>query len=137
MKIRTYLNFDGNCEEAIELYKQAFNAEANPVARFSDMPPNPNFVIPEEFKNRILQCELHVGDDFLRMSDCGPMNPINSADTEKLALCFEGTVEQIQQAFDVLSREGKVGMPLEKTFFSPSHGMVYDKFGIMWSLVAQ
>lgn len=137
MKIRPYLNYNGNCMEAIELYKEAFNTETNVLSLFSSMPKNPDFTIPDEYMDNVLQCELKIGDDYIRMSDCGPFNELNSSDTEKVALCFEASVLEIQHAFDVLSKEGEVGIPLMKTFFSELHGVVYDKFGIMWTLVAQ
>jgi PhnB protein len=40
-----------------------------------------------------------------------------------------------QRAFAALSEGGEVGMPLSKTFFSPSFGMVTDRFGICWMVI--
>ena len=37
--------------------------------------------------------------------------------------------------FDALAQGGKVQQPLTKTFFSPSFGMVTDKFGVMWMVL--
>jgi PhnB protein len=45
-------------------------------------------------------------------------------------------VEVVKQAFDVLQEEGMVLMPLQQTFFSPSYGILRDKFGVMWNLAA-
>lgn len=137
MKVRSYLNFEGNCIDAINLYKDAFNAKDTVLTRFSSIPPSPLFEIPDDYKDRVLQCELYIGDEFIRMSDCGPMTKLNNSNTEKIALCFEGTVAEVRHAYDVLSKDGNIGMELEKTFFSELHGVVYDKFGVMWTLVAQ
>lgn len=42
MEIRPYISFDGECNEAIALYKRAFNSEEMQVMRFRDLPPNPD-----------------------------------------------------------------------------------------------
>ncbi len=135
MNIRPYLTFDGNCATAIELYETAFMTKADQVAKFSDMPPNPNFQIPEEHKDRILQATINFGSNFLRLSDCGPTTQLNTNDTHKIAIAVEAEVDVVKNAFEVLSREGEVGMPLAETFFSPCHGVVFDKFGIQWNMI--
>jgi len=137
MKLRPYLTFNGQCEEALELYKKAFQAEVLQLMRFSDMPPMPGFEIPEEFKSRILQVSLKFGADFIRMSDCGPGHPLNDVESERISIAVETTVEKTKHAFEVLSKEGRVGMPLGETFYSPLAGVVFDKFGVMWNFVAR
>lgn len=137
MKFRPYFTFDGTCEEAINLYKKAFKTDVLQIMRFSDMPENPNFAIPEEYKNRIMQCTLKVGDDFVRMSDCGPGQPLNDPESERLSLAVETGIEEVKYAFAILAEEGRVGMPLAETFYSPCAGVVFDKFGVMWNFVAQ
>ncbi len=136
MNIRPYLTFDGDCATAIELYETAFMTKADLVAKFCDMPPNPNFEIPDEYKDRILQATINFGSNFLRLSDCGPMSELDTSDTHKISIAVEADIEVIKNAFEVLSREGDVGMPLAETFFSPLHGVIFDKFGIMWNMIA-
>jgi PhnB protein len=43
---------------------------------------------------------------------------------------------EAKRFFDALSDGGKVQQPLMKTFFAPSFGMVADKFGVGWMVVA-
>ncbi len=137
MKLRNYLTYQGTCEEAIELYKRALKLEPLQIMRFSDMPTSPDFQIPEEFQNKIAQATMSFGDDFIRMSDCGPGQPLNDQESERLSIVVEASVEEIQHAFAVLAEEGRVGMALEHTFYSPCAGVVFDKFGVMWNLAAQ
>ena len=137
MTIRPYLTFNGQCAQAIQLYKEAFSTDTIEMQRFSDMPPIPGFVIPPEFESRILQATLKIGDTFIRMSDCGPGHDLNEAYTERVSIAIEAGVEEIKQAFATLSKEGTVGIPLEATFYSPCAGVVRDKFGVMWNLVGQ
>ena len=136
MKTRPYITFSGNCAEAIELYKRAFKTETIQVMRFSDLPPNPDFPIPADFKGQILQASLKMGDDFIRMSDCGPGRPLNDPESERLSIALEADVDTVKAAFPVLAEEGRVGMPLCEAFYSPCTGVVFDRFGVMWNLVA-
>lgn len=137
MKIRPYLTFNGDCAEAIELYKKAFKTDTLQVMRFSDMPPNPNVQFPDEYKDRILQATMQYGDDYIRMSDCGPGQPLNDPESERISLAIEAGVNEVKHAFDVLAQEGHVGMALVETFYSPCAGVVFDKFGVMWNFVGQ
>jgi len=136
MKIRPYITFNGQCAEAIELYKRAFNTDLQQVMLFSQMPPVPGFTIPDEFKNRVLQATMTFGDDFIRMSDCGPGHVLNQQESERISLAIEAGIDDIKHAFSVLAEEGRVGIPLSETFYSPCAGVVFDKFGVMWNFSA-
>ena len=43
---------------------------------------------------------------------------------------------QAKRFFNALAAGGKVTQPLVKTFFSSSFGMVSDKFGVHWMVIA-
>jgi PhnB protein len=42
---------------------------------------------------------------------------------------------EAQRLFAALGDGGQVQMPLAKTFFSPSFGMVTDRFGVAWMVI--
>ena len=138
MKIRPYITFNGQCAEAIELYKRAFNTDTLEVMHFSQMPPVPGYDLPDEYKNRVMQATMKFGDDFIRMSDCGytPGFTLNEQESERISLAIEASVDEIKHAFEVLKVEGRVGMELTETFYSPCAGVVFDKYGVMWNLAA-
>ncbi len=137
MKMRSYLTFSGECSEAIALYERAFDAKIMQILRFKDLPPNPAFAVPDAFLEQVVQCTLQVGDDFIRLSDCGPGTVLNGVETERLAIAVETNVGQVRHAFAALAEEGRVSMPLTETFYSPCAGVVFDKFGVMWNFVGQ
>jgi PhnB protein len=138
MEIRPYITFDGQCAEAIELYKRAFKTDTLEYQLFSDMPPIPDYTMPDEYKNRVMQATMKFGDDYIRLSDCGyaPGFKLNEQESERISLLIEATVDEIKHAFDVFAEEGRVGMHLTETFYSPCAGVVFDKFGVMWNLSA-
>jgi PhnB protein len=42
------------------------------------------------------------------------------------------TVDEAKRKFDALAAGGEVFMPMEKTFWVESFGMLKDKFGTSW-----
>ena len=138
MKAVIYLTFAGNCAEAIELYKTAFNTTTDQVMKFGDMPPSENFPVPAEYADKVLQATLKTSNGgYIRMSDCGPGHALNTAETEQVAIAIEDiSVDAVKHAFETLAKEGRVGIPLNQTFFSECFGVVFDKFGVMWNISA-
>jgi PhnB protein len=102
--------------------------------RFGDMPPNPDMEIPESMNKWVLQATMPFGDNFIRLSDT--FGDFNDAPSERVSVVFEGSKEEVEKAFQVLSQDGTVQMPLEATFFSPAYGTLVDKFGIKWNFAA-
>ncbi|MDR0309051.1 MAG: VOC family protein [Coriobacteriales bacterium] len=137
MEIRPYITFNGDCNEAMELYKRAFKTDVLELMRFSDMPPNPMFVIPEDYQDKVVQATLKFGENYIRMSDCGPQQPpANVPESERVSIAVEADADITKHAFTVLAEEGRVGMELAETFYSPCAGVVFDKFGVMWNFSA-
>lgn len=138
MQIRPYLTFKGNASEAIELYKKAWDTNTIEILKFNQMPPKPEFEIPKGYEDKVLQATLKMGDNFIRISDCGPGHTLNDSTTELIAITVEDTEKEvIQKAFDTLAEEGKIGIPLQTTFYSSLSGVVFDKYGVMWILSAR
>jgi len=133
MKIRPYLTFQGTCEEAIKLYERAFQTTVGQTLRFCDLPQNPENPLPEEMKSQIVQAVMNIGEDFIRLSDC--MQKLNDPESERISLAVEASADEVKHAFSILSEEGRVGIPLAETFYSPCTGVVFDKFGVMWNLI--
>ncbi len=137
MNIRPYLTFQGNCQEALELYKKAFKTDVNEIMTFGQMPQDPAnpMPIPDHMKNCVLQATIQMGDNYIRCSDT--FGEINAQPSELVSIAVEGSVELTKHAFTVLSEGGKVSAPLQEAFFSPCYGSVIDKFGVKWELAAQ
>lgn len=136
MQIRPYLTFKGECQQAIDLYSRAFKTKVSEIMRFSDIPQSPDnpMPIPDSQKYWIVQATIPFGDNFMRLSDC--LGELNDVPSERVSIAVECTIDEVKYAFAVLSEDGKVGIPLQQTFFSPCHGVVFDKFGVMWNFVA-
>lgn len=127
-----YLVFNGNCEEAVNFYQASLGGESQ-ILHFSDAPPNPAFPVPDHLKDLILHAELRKDGHVLRFSDTFPNTPYNAGNNISFSLEFD-TKEATKTLFESLSKDGKVEMELQETFFSPLYGKFTDKFGVMWQV---
>ena len=133
--INTYLNFNGNCEEAFTFYKSVFGGEFTYLGRFGEMPETEEYKVPESDKNRIMHVSLPIGSAILMGSDCGG----DWAPTFKQGNNFSisiaaGSKGEADSVFSALSAGGQVTMPMNQTFWGDYFGMLTDKFGINWMM---
>ena len=136
MQVQPYLYFDGRCEEALEFYRQALGAEVQMLMRFKDSPePAPPGMMPPGTENKVMHVTFKIGNSSIMASDGSCMGKA-SFQGISLALSLPSDAEA-QRAFTALSEGGQVQMPLTKTFFSSSFGMVADRFGVSWMIVVE
>jgi PhnB protein len=131
--ISPYLFFGGRCEEALEFYKSAINANVGMLMRFSESPDQvPDGMLQKGFENKVMHAEFSVGNVRVLVSD--GCNDATKFDGFRLALVVP-TEADADRVFDGLADGGKVDMPLAKTFWSPRYGQVTDKFGVGWMVM--
>ena len=135
MQVETYLDFNGRCEEAIEFYKKALGAKVNMLMRFKDHPspdscgagPNPAHA------EKVMHASLQVGKASIMVSD-GRCTGQTKFEGFSLSISANSDAEA-ERIFMALGEGGTVTMPLGKTFFASSFGMVKDRFGVHWMLL--
>lgn len=131
MGVDVYLNFNGNCREAVEYYAQVFGTEKPKLMTFRDVPPNPEYPLPEEAKNLIMHTRLNIFGSNVMFSDVFPGMPFVAGNNISLAVVIDD-METLQSTFNKLKEEGTVGMELQETFWSKCYGNLTDKFGVEW-----
>ena len=132
MYVEPYLFLDGRCEEALDFYKEALRAEVTALIRFKES-PDPTMVHGGADPNKILHAVFRVGETAIMTSD-GRNQGKPSFQGFALSIAVK-TEAETKKLFNALAEGGRVEMPLAKTFFSPSFGMVVDRFGIMWMIL--
>ena len=131
----TYLNFNGNCEEAFTFYKSVFGGEFTYIGRFGDMPKSEDYNVSESDHNKIMHVSLPIGTSILMGSDTGgDWAPTYVQGNNFSVSVTANSKEEADTIFNKLSVEGKITMPLEKTFWGDYFGMLTDKFGINWMM---
>lgn len=133
-QVNPYLNYNGDCEAAFNLYKSVFGGEFTYIGRFSEMPPQEgDKPLADDEKNKIMHVSLPISKETTLMgSDCpAAYGPVKFGENISISINTDSP-EEARRIFDGLSVGGKVTMPLEKTFWAALFGMFVDKFGIPW-----
>ena len=131
MLVEPYLFFDGRCEEAVEFYRRALDAQVVMLMRYreSPEPPPPGMVAPGS-ENKVMHASLRIGDTRVMASDGSNRgNPEFKGFSLSLGV---KTAAEADRYFNALADGGQVQMPMAKTFWSPRFGMVADRFGVGW-----
>ena len=133
MQVQSYLFFDGRCEEALQFYSKHLGAKVEMLMRNkeSPQPPPPGMNAPGE---KVMHAAFRIGDTQLLASD-GYCTGKPRFEGFSLALTARDDAEA-KRLFNALADGGKVNMPLAPTFFASSFGMVADRFGVGWMVMA-
>jgi PhnB protein len=132
MKVQPYLFFDGKCEQAIEFYRKTLGAQLTMLSRFKENPePAMN---PPGSGEKVMHASFRIGETEILASD-GSCTGRPSFKGFSLTLTAPGVAEA-ERLFAALGEGGQVQMPMAKTFFSPRFGMVADRFGVSWMVIA-
>ena len=129
MKVQAYVTFGGRCEEALEFYKKAVGAEVKDLLRWKDS-PDAAMQPPPGYEEKVMNASFRIGDTEL-MADDG----MGAKEVEFKGLTLALSVAddaEAKRVFTALGEGGSVQMPLAKTFWTSSFGMLTDKFGVPW-----
>ncbi|SDK53607.1 PhnB protein [Paenibacillus sp. OK060] len=136
MSVIAYLNFDGNTEQVIAFYSEALNANEVKKVKFKDFPQDPNYPLPENELNMIMESSLEFAGGKIMMSDLLPSMKNVTGELVKGNNVIISIIIDDKQAmknyFTNLSEGGYVIMPLSEMPWSSCFGMLVDKFGIVW-----
>ncbi|MGZ8228639.1 MAG: VOC family protein [Burkholderiales bacterium] len=134
MELQPYLFFDGRCDEAIEFYKRALRAKVEMLMRFKESPDPVGCPTDPAMADKVMHSSLRIGNATVFASD-GHCQGKPTFQGFSLSLTLP-SVAEVKRVFDALADGGQVQMPLAKTFWTESFGMVSDRFGVGWMVMA-
>ncbi|MGE4612364.1 MAG: VOC family protein [Paracoccaceae bacterium] len=128
MNFNPYLNFNGNCAEAMTVYAEIFGGEITEIHTFGDSAMASG--MPTAMHELIMHVPLRIGDRVIMASDdpSGKYKPPRGIHVQTGFPEFA----EAQRIFDALAEGGEVIMPFEKTFWTSGFGMIRDRFAIPW-----
>jgi PhnB protein len=132
MKLTTYLNFPGNCREALAYYEKHLGGKALTVSTWDQMPGQQNLP-PGITKDSVMHARITIGDTMLMASDGPPgrVEPMRTA-----YVCYGAADnEEAERVYKALTDGGEVFMAMNETFFAHRFGQLRDKFGINWMVI--
>ena len=136
MQLEPYLFFEGRCEEALDFYRRTLGAQVEGVMRYKDAPkemqecPGGMTMPPES----IMHARLRIGDTWMMASD-GQSQGKPRFEGFSLSVTVMDDAEA-KRVYEALAQGGQPVVPLAPSFFATSFGMVADRFGVSWMVVA-
>lgn len=132
MRLTTFLNFGGNCEEAFRFYEAHLGGEITMLMRRAEQPDQP--VTWPGWEASVQYAIMNIGGTQLMASDVPPdhFQPMRSV---YLTLTVDGAAEA-ERVWGLLADGGRVLMPMAETFFATRFGQLRDRFGTSWMIMA-
>lgn len=131
MQLHTYLNYGGNCAQALRFYEQHLGGKITMLMTHGEGPDQDQ--VPPGWKDAVLHARMSIGGTELLAADVPPdrFQPMRSA---YLSLSLDST-EEAERVYALLSDNGQIFMPMQETFFAFRFAMLRDRFGTSWMLL--
>ncbi|TDB65067.1 VOC family protein [Arundinibacter roseus] len=132
--VHTYLNFNGNTEEAFTFYKSVFGGEFMALMRFKDVEGSDQ--MPPDAQEKIMHVALSIAPGFTLMGTDAleSMGQFLTFGNNMQILLQTDSKEETTQFFHALSEGGTIEMNLEDTFWGDYFGAFEDQFGVHWMI---
>ncbi|MBC7872403.1 MAG: VOC family protein [Ferruginibacter sp.] len=127
-QLNPYLNFESNCREAMNFYKDCLGGEL--VLQTVGEMPAMAAQMPAELKDNILHSMLTSGDMIIMGSD---MCREKRTEGNTIHLCINcKSEEELNSFFKNLSAGGKIVEPLADMPWGGKYGSITDKYSKHW-----
>jgi PhnB protein len=129
-----YLHFNGNSEQAFSFYKTIFGGEFITVQRFKDIPGSDK--MNSEDLEKMMHISLRITPHTILMASDNVKDMENKLIAgNNFHICLQADNEkEADKLFSALSKNGKIEMPMNKTFWGAYFGMCQDQFGVFWMI---
>lgn len=134
--VSTYLNFDGQTEEAFNFYKDVFGTEfEGEINRMGDHPPMPGTPeLSDDEKRRVMHVSLPtLGDHRLMGTDIVESVGMSMTVGDNVSIMLHpDTREELDRLFAALAVGGTVFAEPRIEFWGDYFASLEDRFGIRW-----
>ena len=136
MAVVPNFHFNGNCKEAIALYKKAFGAEIACMLLYKDAKiEDYNKPLTDEQKNFVYHAEITIAGQRIMMADDLDV-PVVQNTSLFLTLTMD-TKEEVMRAFDIIKEGCTIIHPPHSTTYSSCTVNLIDKYGFRWGIMTE
>lgn len=135
-RVNTYLNFQGQAEEAFAFYAKTFGTEVTALSRFSDMPGAGLGDLPAGEQHLVLHAELPIiGGHVLMATDMLRSMGQETRVGNNTTLCLDvDSRDEADRLYGALSEGGSEGSPMADMPWGAYWGVTLDRYGIRWMI---
>lgn len=128
-----YILMNGRAKEAIEYYQETLNAKVLFQQTFGEGPKDTLAMFKENELDFISHSVLKIGETQIMIADIIP--ELSFQNGNQVSICITTSdIALSKQLYENLKKDGKVIIELNEIHFSPSWGMVTDKFGVTFQI---
>ncbi|OAB41599.1 hypothetical protein PMSD_00340 [Paenibacillus macquariensis subsp. defensor] len=139
LEIAIFLSMNGKAKEAINFYKNHFNAEELLLVTYQDMAKRDSSIqLTDENKNYISHSVLSIGRTKVMIAE----DTMNTSEEytvgNNTSLCIQSAdLAEIEHFYNSLITDDRVKIivPLSHNVFSKAYGIIEDPFGIQIQLM--
>jgi len=128
MKLYTYVNYSGNCQEAFRFYEEHLGGKITMMMTHGQGPHTNDG--PPNWKDAILHARMNLGETVLMGADIPKAQPMRSS---YLALIVN-SIEEAERVYAALSEGGEIFIPMQENFFAFRFAQLRDRFGTSWMI---
>ena len=135
-RVSTYLNFEGQTEEAFTFYAKTFGTEISMLTRYSDMPAAAPGELSADEGDLVMHAELPILAGHVLMAtdmlqSLGQQTRIGNNTT----LCLDvDSRDDADRVYAVLSEGGSESSPMADMPWGAYWGVTLDRYGIRWMI---
>lgn len=131
--INPYLNFNGDCEEALQFYQKALGANVHALMRWGDMP---DADLPPEAASKVMYARLEVGGGAIELSDAPPGMTMEFGSAHMINIHIDEP-DDVDRFYAALVEGGQSFMAPQNTFWGARYAHCADRYGVQWSFHCQ
>lgn len=134
MKIKPYLAFNGNAEEALNFYAGVFNGTIGEVCHYGEYEKMES---PTDYKDKIIHSDLDFNGCSISMADAMPGTETDFGSLGHIITVFCDTEQQLKEIYAKLSVGGQIKCELCQPDYARLYAEIIDKFGVAWALIIE
>ena len=133
-RVNTYLNFQGQTEEALAFYAKTFGTDITSLTRFGELPAGGGPELPAQERDLVMHAELPILAGHVLMAtdmlqSMGHQTRIGNNTT----ICLDvDSRDEADRLYDALSEGGSEGSPMADMPWGAHWGVILDRYGIRW-----
>jgi PhnB protein len=132
--VNPYLHFMGQAEAAMKWYKAVLGGEFAIFQRYRDIPGGEKMSEEDQEKMMHISLVVNKATTIMASDSVKPMGD-DIMGGNNFHICIQAeSEEEVDRIFAGLSKNGRVEMPPNKTFWGAYFSMCTDKFGIRWMI---
>ena len=130
MTLNTYLVFNGQAEEAFKFYAGCLGGQIVASFKHGETPAAEH--VPAALHDKMMHIAMKAGDSVLMGSDAPPER-YKAQQGFSVSVNIEEPADA-ERVFAALAEGGKIGMPIQQTFWAARFGMLVDRYGVPWMI---